>query len=122
MGLASPPAGWTRRSRMAVWASLSRSAAGSPTSAVRSTSCQQRGKGRRLRSLSSNDTSSRNSALTDTDITVMVVDDHPLWTDAVSRDLGSAGFSVVATAADGDEAVRRALATRPLVVLMDLQL
>ncbi len=58
----------------------------------------------------------------DTDITVMVVDDHPLWTDAVSRDLGSAGFSVVATAADGDEAVRRALATRPAVVLMDLQL
>jgi DNA-binding NarL/FixJ family response regulator len=52
----------------------------------------------------------------------MVVDDHPLWTDAVSRDLDSAGFSVVATAADGDEAVRRALATQPAVVLMDLQL
>lgn len=61
-------------------------------------------------------------SLNDTDITVMVVDDHPLWTDAVSRDLGTAGFSVVATAADGDEAVRRALATRPAVVLMDLQL
>jgi DNA-binding NarL/FixJ family response regulator len=55
-------------------------------------------------------------------ITVMVVDDHPLWTDAVGRDLQAAGFSVIATAADGDEAIRRALATRPQVVLMDLQL
>ena len=30
--------------------------------------------------------------------TVMVVDDHPIWRDAVVRDLAEAGFSVVATA------------------------
>ena len=30
---------------------------------------------------------------------VMVVDDHPLWRDAVGRDLAAAGFDVVAVAA-----------------------
>ena len=30
--------------------------------------------------------------------TVMVVDDHPIWRDAVARDLAEDGFSVVATA------------------------
>jgi hypothetical protein len=30
--------------------------------------------------------------------TVMVVDDHPIWRDAVARDLAQDGFSVVATA------------------------
>lgn len=33
------------------------------------------------------------------DIRVMVVDDHPMWRDAVARDLAAAGFDVVATAA-----------------------
>ncbi|CAN5608129.1 hypothetical protein BH10ACT9_BH10ACT9_57230 [soil metagenome] len=28
----------------------------------------------------------------------MVVDDHPIWRDAVARDLAEDGFSVVATA------------------------
>lgn len=55
-------------------------------------------------------------------IPVMVVDDHPLWRDAVARDLQDAGFSVVATAGDGEEALRRASATLPRVVLLDLQL
>ena len=32
----------------------------------------------------------------------MVVDDHPMWRDAVARDLAAAGFDVVAVAADGD--------------------
>ena len=53
---------------------------------------------------------------------VMVVDDHPMWRDAVVRDLGAAGHVVVATAADGGEAVRRAPAARPEVVVLDLQL
>jgi DNA-binding NarL/FixJ family response regulator len=53
---------------------------------------------------------------------VMVVDDHPMWRDAVERDLTDAGFHVVATASDGDEAVRRAGSTRPQVVVLDLQL
>ncbi len=52
----------------------------------------------------------------------MVVDDHPMWREAVARDLGEAGLDVVATAADGDEAVRRAPATRPQVVVLDLQM
>ena len=52
----------------------------------------------------------------------MVVDDHPIWRDAVARDLSEAGVEVVATAADGPDAVRRAAATRPGVVLLDLQL
>jgi DNA-binding NarL/FixJ family response regulator len=55
-------------------------------------------------------------------VTVMVVDDHPMWCDAVARDLGDAGFDVVATAGDGAEAVRRAASTRPHVVVLDLQL
>ncbi|GAA1102078.1 MULTISPECIES: response regulator transcription factor [Kitasatospora] len=55
-------------------------------------------------------------------VRVMVVDDHPMWRDAVSRDLADAGFAVVATAGDGEEAVRRALATVPQVVVLDLNL
>jgi DNA-binding NarL/FixJ family response regulator len=55
-------------------------------------------------------------------VRVMVVDDHPLWRDAVARDLAEAGHDVVATAADGAEAIRRAAATRPEVALVDLQL
>ncbi|MDQ1629783.1 MAG: hypothetical protein QOI54_3527 [Actinomycetota bacterium] len=52
----------------------------------------------------------------------MVVDDHPMWREAVARDLAEAGHEVVATAADGPEAVRRAPAARPEVVVLDLQL
>jgi DNA-binding NarL/FixJ family response regulator len=53
---------------------------------------------------------------------VMVVDDHPMWREAVARDLTDAGHEVVATAGDGPEAVRRATAARPEVVVLDLQL
>ncbi|MGZ4593493.1 MAG: response regulator [Actinomycetes bacterium] len=52
----------------------------------------------------------------------MVVDDHPMWREAVARDLTEAGHQVVATAGDGAEAVRRAPAARPEVVVLDLQL
>jgi DNA-binding NarL/FixJ family response regulator len=55
-------------------------------------------------------------------VRVMVVDDHPIWRRAVERDLVDAGFEVVACVADGEAAVRLAPATRPEVVLMDLQL
>jgi DNA-binding NarL/FixJ family response regulator len=40
----------------------------------------------------------------------------------VARDLSEGGFDVVATAGDGGEAVRRAPAARPDVVVLDLQL
>ncbi|MDN5932864.1 MAG: response regulator transcription factor [Pseudonocardia sp.] len=56
------------------------------------------------------------------EITVMVVDDHPIWREGVARDLGERGMTVVATAPDAAAAVRIALATRPQVVLMDLNL
>ncbi|WP_179519626.1 response regulator [Nocardioides perillae] len=52
----------------------------------------------------------------------MVVDDHPMWRDAVERDLASAGFEVVAVAADGHQAIARFPAARPQVVVLDLQL
>ncbi|MDK1475559.1 response regulator transcription factor [Streptomyces sp. 549] len=55
-------------------------------------------------------------------VRVMVVDDHPMWRDAVARDLAQAGFDVVATAGDGPQAVRRAEAVRPDVLVLDLNL
>jgi DNA-binding NarL/FixJ family response regulator len=53
---------------------------------------------------------------------VMVVDDHPMWRDAVERDLVAAGFEVVAVAADGHQALARFPAARPDVVVLDLQI
>ncbi len=55
-------------------------------------------------------------------LTVLVADDHPMWRDAVARDLSEAGFEVVATASNGVQAVDRALTTRPAVVVTDLQM
>ncbi|QYJ04673.1 response regulator transcription factor [Nocardioides panacisoli] len=55
-------------------------------------------------------------------VRVMVVDDHPMWRDAVERDLTAAGFEVVATAADGEQAIARFAAARPQVVVLDLQI
>ncbi|MEU6930205.1 response regulator transcription factor [Streptomyces sp. NPDC046385] len=52
----------------------------------------------------------------------MVVDDHPMWRDAVARDLAEAGLDVVATAGDGEQAVRRAAAAGPDVLVLDLNL
>jgi DNA-binding NarL/FixJ family response regulator len=53
---------------------------------------------------------------------VMVVDDHPMWRDSVSRDLSEAGFEVVATIGEGAQALRIAASVRPDVVVLDLQL
>ncbi|GAA1475909.1 response regulator transcription factor [Nocardioides aestuarii] len=55
-------------------------------------------------------------------IRVMVVDDHPMWRDAVERDLQDAGFDVVGVAADGHQAIARFPAVRPDVVVLDLQI
>lgn len=53
---------------------------------------------------------------------VMIVDDHPMWRDAVGRDLTEAGFEVVATVGEGVQALRIAGSVRPDVVVLDLQL
>jgi len=53
---------------------------------------------------------------------VLVVDDHPMWRTAVAADLARAGIEVVGTAADGASALHVAAATRPDVVLLDLQM
>jgi DNA-binding NarL/FixJ family response regulator len=52
----------------------------------------------------------------------MIVDDHPIWRDALERDLSEAGYEIVGAVGDGESAVRIAAAVRPDVVLMDLQL
>jgi DNA-binding NarL/FixJ family response regulator len=61
-------------------------------------------------------------AMADTAPTVMVVDDHPIWRDAVERDLAENGFNVVATADGVAAARRRAAVVKPDVVLMDMRL
>jgi DNA-binding NarL/FixJ family response regulator len=53
---------------------------------------------------------------------LVVADDHPIWRDAVERDLAAAGLRVVGTAGDGDKAVRVCAATRPQVLVCDLQM
>jgi DNA-binding NarL/FixJ family response regulator len=53
---------------------------------------------------------------------VMVVDDHPMWRDAVERDLRAAGIEIVATASNGKDVINRARATRPAVVVLDLRI
>jgi len=55
-------------------------------------------------------------------IRVMVVDDHPMWRDAVERDLADAGLDVVGVAANGREALARFPAAHPQVVVLDLQI
>ena len=53
---------------------------------------------------------------------VMLVDDHPMWIDALSEDLTAVGFEIVAVAKNGTECLQRARATRPDVLVMDLQI
>jgi DNA-binding NarL/FixJ family response regulator len=52
----------------------------------------------------------------------MIVDDHPLWREALARDLADDGFDVVATAGSAGQALRVAAAARPDVAVVDLQL
>ena len=53
---------------------------------------------------------------------LVVADDHPIWREAVARDLAAAGLVVVGTAGDGEKAVRVCTATRPDVLVCDLQM
>ncbi len=55
-------------------------------------------------------------------VRVMVVDDHPIWRDAVARDLVEAGYDVTAAVGEGNQAIRVAPAARPDVVILDLHL
>ncbi|MDT7663673.1 MAG: hypothetical protein QOD04_3229, partial [Pseudonocardiales bacterium] len=55
-------------------------------------------------------------------VTVVVVDDHPIWREGVARDLAAQGFAVVATVADSSFTLRIAAATQPRVVVIDLDL
>lgn len=56
-------------------------------------------------------------------IRVLVVDDHPLFRDGLGALLATvADLEVVGSVGDGESAVRRAVETRPDVVLMDLNL
>ncbi|GAA2822126.1 response regulator transcription factor [Saccharopolyspora taberi] len=60
--------------------------------------------------------------MTEPHISVMVVDDHPMWRDGVARDLQERGFEVRATSGDAVSALRIARTVKPDVVLMDLNL
>lgn len=51
-----------------------------------------------------------------------MADDHPIWRDAVERDLAAAGLEVIGTAGDGQKAVRVCTAVRPDVLICDLQM
>jgi DNA-binding NarL/FixJ family response regulator len=54
---------------------------------------------------------------------VLVVDDHPMWRAGVRADLEADGrYRVVGEAADAEEAVAQARASRPDIVLLDLNL
>jgi DNA-binding NarL/FixJ family response regulator len=56
-------------------------------------------------------------------IRVLIADDHTLFREGLKALFASEGdVEVVAEAADGEEAVRRALETRPEVVVMDLMM
>jgi DNA-binding NarL/FixJ family response regulator len=61
-------------------------------------------------------------AVQENKLRVMVVDDHPMWREGVARDLTEAGFEVVATAANGKDAIARFPAARPDVLVLDLQI
>ncbi len=54
-------------------------------------------------------------------IRVVLADDHPIWRDGVAADLG-ARFEVVGMAATADEAIATIGATRPDLVVCDLQM
>jgi len=55
-------------------------------------------------------------------IRVLLVDDHPLYLEGLRNLLASRGFQVVAQAHDGMEAIERARALHPDLILMDVQM
>jgi DNA-binding NarL/FixJ family response regulator len=54
--------------------------------------------------------------------TCVVADDHPPIIDCLSRFLSAAGFSVIATAADGEAALAAVEAHRPVVCVADVRM
>jgi DNA-binding NarL/FixJ family response regulator len=54
--------------------------------------------------------------------TLLLVDDHRMLRESLRRSLEASGLSVVAEAADGEEAVRLAVALEPAVALMDVSM
>ncbi len=122
---APAPRSSRRRGTPATWAYGTRSWDGSATSVDRRWSAPRRA-GELTGSYgfrSSRRHARRGEPMTETDgPRVMLVDDHPMWIDALSGDLEANGFRIVATASTGDEALRRARATRPDVMVMDLQI
>lgn len=54
-------------------------------------------------------------------VRVVLADDHPVWRSGVRADLGS-GFEVVGEAGDADAAIAVICATRPDLVVCDLQM
>jgi DNA-binding NarL/FixJ family response regulator len=60
--------------------------------------------------------------LSSDELRLVVADDHPIWREAVERDLVAAGLVVAGTAGDGEKAVRVCTAVRPDVLVCDLQM
>jgi DNA-binding NarL/FixJ family response regulator len=54
--------------------------------------------------------------------TLVVVDDHPIWREAISRDLTGAGHRVLAVFGEGRAALEGIRSLRPDVAILDLQL
>lgn len=54
------------------------------------------------------------------DVRVLIVDDEAFYRNALREMLDNIGFTVVAEAADGREAVRMFLAHRPHITIMDV--
>jgi DNA-binding NarL/FixJ family response regulator len=54
--------------------------------------------------------------------TLIVVDDHPIWREAIARDLTAAGHRVLAVLGDGKAALTAIRGLRPDVAILDLQL
>jgi two-component system response regulator DesR len=73
---------------------------------------------RRLR----DDNKGMNTAANRSGITCVVADDHPPIIDCLSRHLAVAGFSVVATAQDGEAALAAIERLQPLVCVADVRM
>jgi DNA-binding NarL/FixJ family response regulator len=54
--------------------------------------------------------------------TLIVVDDHPIWREAIARDLTAAGHRVLAVLGDGKAALTAIRGLQPDVAILDLQL
>ena len=55
-------------------------------------------------------------------VKILLVDDHPLFLEGIQNLLTARGFQVVGTAGDGLEALAKARALRPDLILLDVQM